>query len=571
MYTIFRELKPPRLAENFKVMSFSLMVGLLFACGGGGSSSSMPGLRTGVLLDSPVAGISYSTSTQSGTTNSQGEFSYQVGETVTFRLGGLELGQAAGATQVTLFDLAGVTSVPRSIEDLYAAAAQTANRRSFHTAVNIGVLLQTMDADGIADNGIEITPQVAALFDADSLWLAQPSSRFQTSHRLRQILRAASAEGLLTDRDVVADGAAFAHMLAQADMDSMAYFARDISTDNDGLPGPERVYVREFSPEGRLISAAHDNNGDGNDDSIVDYTYNANGKTTSISNDTNGDGDYNQVTTYRYSSFGELLRRETVDANNTTLSLEVRTYNDQGVMVRQELTSGSQTRFLRWGTDGNGTRTWGEYDNDADGSWDRHDDLVYDDQDRWVDRFVDMDFDGNVDQRWQRSYNALGLLTSDSQDTDYDGTVDSLQTWRYNDNGQSLEHVRMTADVVTYRDTSAYDSEYRLTRKETDWDGDGTVDTVATMTYTTNDEGNERRISRDDFDANGTWDRIQTTDYNAAGKVISRVTQADLETTPTTTTSSFAYDELGRLVTATTGAETVRYSDFAAIPLGYLW
>ncbi len=50
---------------------------------------------TGVLMDSPVQGVAYSTSTNlSGTTDAAGQFTYHASDTMTFKLGALTLGSA---------------------------------------------------------------------------------------------------------------------------------------------------------------------------------------------------------------------------------------------------------------------------------------------------------------------------------------------------------------------------------------------------------------------------------------------------------------------------------------------
>ena len=67
---------------------------------------------TGVLGAIPTAGVGYTTPTQTGTTNSAGQFSYRSGETVQFAVGDLDLGTAAGASLITMFDLVGVSTPP---------------------------------------------------------------------------------------------------------------------------------------------------------------------------------------------------------------------------------------------------------------------------------------------------------------------------------------------------------------------------------------------------------------------------------------------------------------------------
>ncbi len=95
---------------------------------------------TGVFIDSPVQGVSYSTATQSGVTNSEGEFTYLPNEVVTFQIGATILGSAMAADQLTPVD---ITSDANS-------------------TINVARLLQSLDMDGNPDNGIVITGVAAS-------------------------------------------------------------------------------------------------------------------------------------------------------------------------------------------------------------------------------------------------------------------------------------------------------------------------------------------------------------------------------------------------------------------------
>jgi hypothetical protein len=123
-----------------------LTVFVTVSCGGGGDSSSPSDTpnevtpKTGQFIDSPVQGLSYATATQSGITDEMGTFRYVEGETITFRLGAMELGQAIGGEVIT----------PVDIVDGATDAHNTA-------VINICRLLQTLDHDGTPDNGITIT------------------------------------------------------------------------------------------------------------------------------------------------------------------------------------------------------------------------------------------------------------------------------------------------------------------------------------------------------------------------------------------------------------------------------
>ena len=92
----------------------SILCGVyLSACGSGSSSGSSQGLQTGSFGLVPVAGLTFSTPTQSGVTDVEGSFNYMPGEVVTFSLGEVELGRATGARTLNVFDVAGST-VPTS-------------------------------------------------------------------------------------------------------------------------------------------------------------------------------------------------------------------------------------------------------------------------------------------------------------------------------------------------------------------------------------------------------------------------------------------------------------------------
>lgn len=98
---------------------------------------------TGVFVDSQVGGVSYRTESQSGTTNKNGEYSYLSGEAVIFSIGSLDFPEQNGQQIITPISM----SPSNSIED--------------NTAINIAVLLQSLDDDYIAENGINILPEAA--------------------------------------------------------------------------------------------------------------------------------------------------------------------------------------------------------------------------------------------------------------------------------------------------------------------------------------------------------------------------------------------------------------------------
>lgn len=144
---------------NIRNLVFIFITILLAGCGGGGSESPEikapavvitpePTIYTGVFLDSAVENLNFSTESGSGTTNENGEFSYQLNEKITFSIGAIEfpsVDAAAIITPLTIFDT----------QDMNAVAV-----------VNLLRLLQSLDVDGDASNGIDIPSAAHDLADA---------------------------------------------------------------------------------------------------------------------------------------------------------------------------------------------------------------------------------------------------------------------------------------------------------------------------------------------------------------------------------------------------------------------
>lgn len=118
------------------------------------SSSSSAPLLTGVFLDSAVVNIGYRTQTTVGFTNENGEFSYREGELITFFIGALDLPSVIAKDIITPADMA------------------DASGYSSNVFVNILRLLQSLDFDGDAKNGIQITDEAQAVAVAMDLTLS---------------------------------------------------------------------------------------------------------------------------------------------------------------------------------------------------------------------------------------------------------------------------------------------------------------------------------------------------------------------------------------------------------------
>lgn len=148
---------------------------LLTACGsssdddsssGGGAPSSS--LQTGVFTDGPVANIRYETSSGlTGTTDAQGQFQYNTGDSVTFYLGDIKLGSSEAQAHVTPLDLSPDSPV---------------------RATNLLILLQSLDSDHDHSNGISISDDVLAALKGKTLDLSVDTEQFVQSPALTEVL-----------------------------------------------------------------------------------------------------------------------------------------------------------------------------------------------------------------------------------------------------------------------------------------------------------------------------------------------------------------------------------------------
>jgi hypothetical protein len=138
----------------------AVSIALLAACGGGGAAAPADQKEaaaplTGVFVDAPVAGLSYSTDTQSGVTDAAGTFKYLPGETVTFKLYGMTIATPQGFSFLTPFDLGDLVDTSKD-----------GTPKDVNYSVNLIRFLMALDEDGNPDNGIKL-PAYSGTLDVD--------------------------------------------------------------------------------------------------------------------------------------------------------------------------------------------------------------------------------------------------------------------------------------------------------------------------------------------------------------------------------------------------------------------
>jgi hypothetical protein len=137
-----------------KIIISGLIAISFVACGDDGGNSLGGGVKSGTFSDSVVEGLAYSTSSQNGVTDAKGTFKYKDGETVEFKIGGIELGFAKAQTYmtpVTLISYRGDTNYNNSY------------------VVYMLQFLQSIDSDHNASNGIKISDELRAGAEAETI------------------------------------------------------------------------------------------------------------------------------------------------------------------------------------------------------------------------------------------------------------------------------------------------------------------------------------------------------------------------------------------------------------------
>lgn len=167
------------------------------------------GVCTGYYYDSLVSGLSYESWGENGVSHAgvtgeeddPGRFSYAEGDTLSFFLGAVSLGRSVAKERVTPFDSAGIEE--EAIGGCEVDGALPADTDAFRKVINLAILLQTLDTNGDHSDGIEISPEVAALFDASSLEVDQPVTTFQSDTGLQALVDDAKSRGLFSEDRVL--------------------------------------------------------------------------------------------------------------------------------------------------------------------------------------------------------------------------------------------------------------------------------------------------------------------------------------------------------------------------------
>jgi len=227
------------------------------------------------------------------------------------------------------------------------------------------------------------------------------------------------------------------------------------------------------SHELAVLTISTDTGGDGTIDRVQETTFDENHQRVLLREDQDGDGVFERVTAFSHVwDQGRLIRIDSDDGADGEVNLiETREYTANGRIwrtVRDEGADGVPDRVEESTWDANGHRIRTAIDMPVGGTVETIQDFVYGNDDivdgRLLRRFndtglvqttrylndylpngrlgrldIDMQDDGQVDNRVERIYDADGRLIGSLTDNGVDGTIDTLHSYVYSDEGRLVE------------------------------------------------------------------------------------------------------------------------------------
>ncbi|MGQ9426470.1 hypothetical protein ACXYTJ_10215 [Gilvimarinus sp. F26214L] len=547
-----------RLVQPTIQLTFSLAAlitaSLLGACSSGGSSvvndamaNSQPQTETGTFLPGPIEGLQYESTSHTGVTNARGEFQFVPGETVTFSVGGIVLGAAPGAKQITPFDFFGMSppDTELAIRNYLESEAVT----DFDRASNITFFLLLLDKDGDPANGLDVgewnqTLARASLSFDEHVFLFYETDEFSD-------LRAATGPWYEINAS-----AALPSLYEQLSITVPAHALSELVTDFGEDGSVERRDVYDYDALGFKLAFSIDVGDTGNFDTVLEYSYDPRGRLVSQERheDTDADGatDDLYTSTTSYDDFGRVVetRSETdehADGVPESTVITTNQWSEQGHRIYRESRSSTDWVKSRWSYDENGRVTqlsqhFGAVGTETPASV-REETYTYDPD------------------------TGLLLAREDKTDSDNDGSFEGTQAYiyRYDTEGREVENVftdshdTWTSSKITTT-TRSYDDAGNIVEQRVSIDNndDGNPDSTRVHTYTYNysQSSSGRLVSyrySDDSDGDDVIDEqelreITYDDKGRAEKVISHLDNDSDSDFDVVRTDTFEFDDNGRVV-----------------------
>ena len=207
--------------------------------------------------------------------------------------------------------------------------------------------------------------------------------------------------------------------------------------DGDGHFEHITAYANAFDHNGRLVRIEADEGADGTIDSIEERVLDGRGRPLQVLRDTDGDGEVDQADQSEWNADG---RRSAMwigpTGNNPAESYQTWSYDAQGRNVQRQLervdpAGNSHSAIYRNHYDADGRLQHVEVDLDSDGQLDNRISRLYDADGRLAETRTDAQADGSVDNVTLHIWDEQGRLAGMAIDIGADGQADTLITREY--------------------------------------------------------------------------------------------------------------------------------------------
>lgn len=452
-------------------------------------------ILTGQFLHTPTQGVRYTTATQAGITDANGHFQYLEGEVVSFFIGGLLLGEATGNSNVSIFDLVeGADAVTGN------ALRQSIDKSiPFNRVINIATLLQTLDRDNNAENGVTLTLPVTRLFEADSVHFDKRWDKFKADLGLRSALAAGKSAGLIHNAvQIRQPWRALRQVYQGLGVEVLLRpYSRTIETEGELSTEVEYAY----DSEGLQIQAQeYDSHGNQTLNyykliilfteftAPVFYQYDSNGNLSRVQTSpelSNFGFPYYDIA-YQYNDLGQRLLM-LVSSNDEPVSNAIKyEYNSKGLLIRLTEDSngdGLTNNTTRFRYDTHDQIILKQEDSDFDGTTDLTTASAYDQSGNMIRQEVTETIEGEIIAVSMDVffYNANGSIVRKELYSDGNDLPDTSHQYGYDANGNLILEESFDAEGLYQTQSYEYDLNDNLVLKMIDKDGDGFND--ANITY----------------------------------------------------------------------------------------
>ena len=433
-----------------------LSVGLS-ACNSGSSSdnkSTEPETLSGKIVGVQVEGLSYKTASFSGETSADGSFTYKTGETVSFFVGDIAVGETKGSAEVTFFDLAGIADPATVTQEARSKLQDNATVHEFDKLSNLVVFLDAIDEDGNYSNGITVPSQLNELALGKTVNIQGNSFHdFEKQFNDSELLGDAVTAGIWSRTPETTPAMAALDMFYKnIDEPVQLSVVTQTLTDsgNDGTINKKTTTT--YDEFGNKSGEYKDYDNDGAPESQEEWTYNASLTSLDHKADKNGNDIFestNSSTTVLYDN-GVTASDTQVHAyfDDETGALEykstqIHTYSTDGELSKSEnlfespnSTGKSSSIYTR---DADGRLTKLETDDGSDGSIDRIEIYTFNDETKESSTEIDINADGVADNLTYATYDDNDNILTYSEDSNADGEIDALETNIYDASGNPIK------------------------------------------------------------------------------------------------------------------------------------